>query len=148
MLVSFNIFSFTLCYLMFVLANVYKARCMILGMEGVLVNANIPASYHMPLPTAPVPISLEIPPHVTVNPPLLSPLLSPLISPNWQQFSNFGQPTQFVGMLQQPPYMYNTMQSLTSSSGYSFLYFNVLLLFVFVYFVDIIRLWVSLRMVL
>lgn len=98
-------------------ANVYTARNMILGIEGATASANIPSSYHMPQPTAPAPISVEIPPHVTVNPPGLSPLLSPLISPNWQHLSNFGQAPPFVGMLQQPQFMYGTMHSL-GSSGY------------------------------
>lgn len=90
---------------------------MILGIEGAHVSANIPATYHMPQPTPPAPISVEIPPHITVNPPVLSPLLSPLITPTWQHLSAFGQPSPYVSMMQQPHFMYGTMQSL-SSSGY------------------------------
>lgn len=92
---------------------------MVLGIESANVTANIPPSYNMPQPTAPPPISVEIPPHVPVNPPGLSPLLSPLISPNWQHLSNFGQAPPFVGMLQQPQFMYNTMHSVTSSGYHS-----------------------------
>lgn len=94
---------------------------MVLGIEGASVSANIPASYNMPQPTPPSQISVEVPPHVTINPPVLSPLLSPLISPTWQHLSNFGQPPSYIGMLQQPHhFMYNTMHTV-GSSGYIFL---------------------------
>lgn len=81
------------------------------------MNANIPASYHMPQATPPAPISVDVQPHVAANPPVLSPLLSPLVSPNWQYPSptTFGQPPPFVGMLHQPQFMYGSLHSLGSS---------------------------------
>ncbi|KAJ8933828.1 hypothetical protein NQ314_013750, partial [Rhamnusium bicolor] len=57
----------------------------------------------------------------TVIPPPMSPLLSPLISPTWQYpTTNNSGPNAppFVGMVQQPQFLYNVMQQSMGSSGY------------------------------
>lgn len=102
--------------------SIYKARNLILGVEEPPLCADIPTSYHLPN-SAPVhssfPSSDLLPTPTNVNPSPISPLLSPLISPTWQfPAATISQTTvPFVGMMQQPQFLYNVMQQSMGSSG-------------------------------
>ncbi|XP_018561883.1 protein bicaudal C [Anoplophora glabripennis] len=107
--------------------NIYKARNLILGLEEPPLCADIPSSYHLPN-NAPLhsnfPTSDLLPTPTNANPSPMSPLLSPLISPTWQYPSaSVGQTAPpFVGIMQQPQFLYNVMQQSMASSGYQSLH--------------------------
>ncbi|XP_049826677.1 protein bicaudal C [Aethina tumida] len=101
--------------------SIYKARNMILGIDEPPICADIPPSYMMsaPSPASPFSPSDLLPTPTNINPPPISPMLSPMVSPNWQ-FPMPSVPSNppFVGMTQQPQFVYNVMQQSLGSSGY------------------------------
>lgn len=102
--------------LYFLSANIYKARHTILGIDGPSLNADIPPSYQMP--DVAVPLSTDNRPQLTINPPPMSPLLSPMMGvPLVPPSSPFPQSAPFVGMIQQPQFMYNMLHGSIGSSG-------------------------------
>lgn len=104
--------------------NIYRARNLILGIEEPPISADIPFTYHLPCttsPSSPFPNSDLLPTPTNANPNEhpMSPLVSPLFSPTWQYpptpAPQNGPP--FVGMMQQPKFLYNVMQQSVGSSG-------------------------------
>ncbi|CAH1180296.1 unnamed protein product [Phaedon cochleariae] len=101
--------------------HIYKARNLILGFDEPATVADIPPAYHLPAPLSagPAPV-IRLPP--------ASPLLSPLASPSWQHQATptaqsggggmGGGGAPFVGMVQQPQFVFNVMQHSMASSGY------------------------------
>ncbi|CAH0564702.1 unnamed protein product [Brassicogethes aeneus] len=101
--------------------SIYKARNMILGIDEPPICADIPPSYlpSIASPASPFSCSDLLPTPTNINPPPISPMLSPLISPNWQfPVSTVQSNPPFVGMTQQPQFLYNMMQQSLGSSGF------------------------------
>ncbi|XP_056634599.1 protein bicaudal C [Diorhabda sublineata] len=98
--------------------NIYKTRSYILGFDDPYVHADIPPTYHLPqLPSSSTNLSLP-----STNPNMmrpLSPMMSPLVSPSWKYPATPTGQNQapFVGMVQQPQFVYNVAQT-NVNSGY------------------------------